>query len=353
MVVETGHVVVTVTELTPESGPDLIEAWTLVRRETDAEVNPGDPPYPAAELTAEVFVPNEATRYRAWLAHLDGEPVGEAVLALETDLGNEHLGGAEWLAVRPDFRGRGVGRALARTLLSASAAEDRSTVLAWVPSGPAAEVGATAAAWATRLGLIPATTERCSRVRVADLDRDLLRRWLDDAVAPGLGYRLVRYHDRCAPEHRAALVAANAAMQDAPTDDLDYTIPTFTSVGLDRREEQCDRKMITIAGTLALAPDGSAAGYSAIYVSRHRPQLAHQGDTGVVAAHRGNGIGKWLKAANLAWAEEIVPGFDVIETFNAESNPWMLQINEAMGFRPHVGYTGFQGDLVAVRALLG
>ena len=56
----------------------------------------------------------------------------------------------------------------------------------------------------------------------------------------------------------------------------------------------------------------------------------------------------WLKAENLRWAQELAPGFEVIETWNAQSNPWMLDINVAMGFRPHVIWRGFQGDLVGI-----
>ena len=43
----------------------------------------------------------------------------------------------------------------------------------------------------------------------------------------------------------------------------------------------------------------------------------------------------------------------MIETWNAQSNPWMLDINVAMGFRPHAMWRGYQGDLAAAREALG
>lgn len=105
--------------------------------------------------------------------------------------------------------------------------------------------------------------------------------------------------------------------------------------------------------TLALAPDGAAAGLSELQINTHRPELAGQGDTGVVADHRGHGLGRWLKAENLRLALDVEPRIRVVETYNAESNPWMLDINVAMGFRPHVGYEAFQGEVAAMRTIVG
>src|SRR5690606_33713786 len=107
------------------------------------------------------------------------------------------------------------------------------------------------------------------------------------------------------------------------------------------------------AQCVVLAPDGSGAGMSGMFVNGHRPVLAHQGDTAVAGDHRGHGLGRRLKAEDLRWAQERAPGFEVIETWNAQSNPWMLDINVAMGFRPHGIWWGFQGDLDAARAALG
>ena len=58
-------------------------------------------------------------------------------------------------------------------------------------------------------------------------------------------------------------------------------------------------------------------------------------------------------AENLRLALDTEPRVRVVETYNAESNPWMLDINVAMGFRPHIGYQAFQGDIAAVREVVG
>ena len=87
--------------------------------------------------------------------------------------------------------------------------------------------------------------------------------------------------------------------------------------------------------------------------SRLRPSLGRQGDTGVVAAHRGHGLGRWLKAENLRRALDHQPGIEVVETYNAESNPHMLAINVDMGFRPHRTYGMWQGPVADAAEALG
>src|SRR5690606_4435687 len=131
------------------------------------------------------------------------------------------------------------------------------------------------------------------------------------------------------------LCRALGAMTDAPLDDLDWTIPRLTTEQLTDREAAWARRGFEIATALALAPDGGAAGATQLLVSRHRPALGHQYDTGVLAEHRGHGLGRWLKAANLRQVLEQQPALAVVDTDNAESNPYMLAINVDMGFRPY------------------
>jgi mycothiol synthase len=106
---------------------------------------------------------------------------------------------------------------------------------------------------------------------------------------------------------------------------------------------------VLVFGSLALAPDGAAAGMTAIFVHPDRPRFAHQEDTAVVPVHRGYGLGRWLKAANLRQARGAVPEIEIVQTYNAETNGPMLDINVAMGFRPFRTYYAYQapaGDVV-------
>jgi hypothetical protein len=63
--------------------------------------------------------------------------------------------------------------------------------------------------------------------------------------------------------------------------------------------------------------------------------FAGQEDTIVVPEPRGHRLGTLVKVANLDLARAQRPELRVIDTCNADSNPYMVRINEAMGFRPH------------------
>ena len=80
-----------------------------VRAVTDAEVNPTDPPIPAAELAGELFAGWTRERRHVWLATLEGRPAGEVTARVEDGDDNRHRADVEWLAVDPAFRRRGAG----------------------------------------------------------------------------------------------------------------------------------------------------------------------------------------------------------------------------------------------------
>ncbi len=333
-------VAITIEEL-DASDEEQMDAWQDVRAETDRDINPHDPPAPVDELRLWLTKRTSQGYVRGWLASVDGVAVGEASFEFETTEANRHILSSDWLAVRPAYRRRGVADALLREVLTAARADEMTTLVLWShESDP--DVGR---AYAERLGLTQGTAERCSRVAVAEIDGSLIESWIEAGRSRTDGYRIVQFGERCPDEYLRAYLEASGSMSDMPTDDLEWSVPTIDEEAVRTREAVWAASKTTLARTLALAPDGSGAGISELYVNGYRPSLADQGDTGVVASHRGHGLGRWLKAENLRFAQRLVPGFAVIETYNAQSNPWMLDINVAMGFRPHVAWRGFQGDL--------
>ena len=331
---------ITVEELDPRD-PAQLEDWRSVRVETEAtELNPDDPPPPTDELCHHLEGRTTERYVRGWLARIDGEPVGEALFDFETNDENRHIASSDWIAVRSAFRRRGVADELLRTVLTTVVHDGITTLLVWAHE----RSPDVAAPWLARLGLVEAMAERCSRLRIGDLDEALVDRWVDDGRARSDGYRVVQFEDRCPDELLPAYLAAVAAMDDMPTDELEWQVTPVDEALIRSREAHWAAAGKKVARTLALAPDGSGAGFSELFVNGFRPSLADQGDTGVVPAHRGLGLGRWLKAENLRFAQRLSPTFATVETYNAQSNPWMLDINVAMGFRPHLVWRGFQGD---------
>ena len=335
-------------QVTPDRA-DLLEAVAAVRVETDREIDPDDQPVSGAELAGELFVPSAVHERLAWVATLDGEAAGALTLVTEPGEENRHLVDVESLAVRPHLRRRGVADALLRAGLGWAVDDGRTSFVLWVPALP----DGSGVAYATRCGTTLAQEERCSRLRIADLDRSLLDAWIVEGRSRSDGYRLEQFIGP-APDHLVeAVAAAHRAMEDMPTDDLEWTIPPMTPEKLRSRDDAWARSGWRYVSTLALAPDGSAAGLSELGINTHRPEVASQGDTGVRAEHRGRGLGRWLKAENLCQALDHEPRIHAVQTYNAETNPWMLAINVTMGFRPHIGYRAYQGQISDARRAIG
>ena len=336
--------VIEVVEVADGDGPAL-DGLVKVWRAVDAVVEPDDPPIPPEELRGDLFATPGFRRRIVWLATLDGTPAG----MVHTD---QHLDGVNdatvevYCLVDPAFRRRGVARALVSTAVARAVADGATSLIGW----PLDDAGA---GLCTALGMTRRSEDRCSRVRVVDIDPAQQARWIDEAPAQEAGYRLVGWVGTCPDEWAAPLAEAMAAMVDAPLDEIDWEPQVLDPAEQAERERWLGATGYDIVTTLALSADGEAAGVSQIMVSRLRPALARQGDTGVVAAHRGHGLGRWLKAANLRRALAHQPGIAVIETYNAESNPHMLAINVEMGFRPHRSFWTWQGPVPPAAAFLG
>ena len=126
-----------------------------------------------------------------------------------------------------------------------------------------------------------------------------------------------------------------SAINDAPTDDLDIEDEVFTP----------DRVRAYETSQFAQAVDG---GFHRVY-ARHRStgerrpdrgsprgrpsELAEQHDTSVVRSHRGHRLGLVLKAEMMLWLREAQPQVKSVDTWNAESNDFMISVNEVLGYR--------------------
>ena len=333
-----------VVEVTGADDPgfaDLFHVWGVVM----AELEPDDPPVVAGELAAELFTLPAHRRARAWVARRDGRPVGLVRTGRHLDGINDAI--AEiYVGVDPAERRRRVGSALLATALDAMDAEGVTSLIGFTHD----EAGA---GFCRAAGMTNRQDERCSRLRITDVDLEQQRRWIDEAPARAAGYRLETWVGVCPDEWAEPLAGALAAMVDAPIGDLDWHPQVQPGPEVQDRERWWDAQGYDTVTTLALAPDGSPAGASQLLVSRLRPEVAQQADTGVVGAHRGHRLGRWLKAETLRLALSREPRIAVVETYNAEENPYMLAINVDMGFRPHHVYGSYQGPVAGALAAFG
>ena len=96
--------------------------------------------------------------------------------------------------------------------------------------------------------------------------------------------------------------------------------------------------------------EGVAVGYTEILVNRHDPEILTQDDTLVDRAHRGRGIGRALKLANLENLRQVPEAAEArwIQTYTALDNAPMLALNRALGFREADVLSILEGELPAV-----
>jgi GNAT superfamily N-acetyltransferase len=77
---------------------------------------------------------------------------------------------------------------------------------------------------------------------------------------------------------------------------------------------------------------GTVAGLTEIEIHAIRKDLAYQGDTAVLAAHRGCGLGRYIKAGMVRWLRQQRPEITRLGTSTAADNVHMIRVNHQIGF---------------------
>jgi mycothiol synthase len=155
-----------------------------------------------------------------------------------------------------------------------------------------------------------------------------------DVPAPD-GYELVRWTGACPDELVDDLVHMNSVMNTAPRGDMDMEDMVFTQDRQRAWEEAYDRRGWTrwTAAAREVAT-GRLVAYTELTIFDDHPMLIEQDNTAVEPAHRGRGLAKFVKAANVRRVLDERPGTGHIQTWNAETNAAMLAVNVGLGFVP-------------------
>ncbi|HET9647351.1 MAG TPA: GNAT family N-acetyltransferase [Microlunatus sp.] len=255
------------------------------------------------------------------------EPV--AVLDLELPRrDNLHLVWAS-ITVHPDHRRQGHGSAVLEEVTRRARAEGRTTI--WLGT---AEDDAGSRAFLERHGFAYASHDARRRQVLAEVDDEAVERLRGSAREAAAGYQLERYVPPIADDVLADLVEVTEAINDAPMGDLTFEDEKFD---VDRlrdietaREGRGDRVYRMAARHRST---GRLGGHTLVVVNPLRPTRAGQGDTAVHRDHRGNRLGLLLKIEMMRWLAETEPQIEVIETWNHADNRYMIDVNEAIGYR--------------------
>jgi GNAT superfamily N-acetyltransferase len=304
-----------------------LRAWYDLRRQVEEHDLPGDPEIGWSRHVGQLRHPWPGTEVQAFLAHQDGELVGWFGFSLPLTE-NRDTAYLE-LQVHPAHRGRGVGRALVTEVKARVLELGRRRVISGL-TGPVAE------AFATGLGARAVLADTQRRLDLTTLDTDRVDALWAEATAHSTGYSLLQWVGATPEEHLEAVAALESRMTtDAPMDDLDWEQEVFDADRYRGRDAvMVARRNRAYTSAARHDPTGVVVGTTTLVVSDGVDDSAGQFQTIVEPAHRGHRLGLLLKVANLRFLQRHEPGVTRVDTWNADSNAPMLQVNVAMGFQP-------------------
>jgi GNAT superfamily N-acetyltransferase len=229
--------------------------------------------------------------------------------------------------VHPARRRQGLGSGVLRHAAARADAEGRTLLRAITYAGTAG------AKFAEHAGATAGLISIRRVVHLSQLPDGLVAGQRAKAEAAAAGYTLLSWVGATPPEYYARLTGVLNGFHDAPADE-----------GHERQAWDADRvrdefDIITkwdavrrYSVAAVHAQTGEMAGLTQVFVTPESPAWASQGLTAVARAHRGHRIGLLVKTAMLDWLATAEPGVEHILTDNADSNQYMISINELLGF---------------------
>ncbi len=256
---------------------------------------------------------------------VDGEMVALAHLSI-SEWDNTHLAWCD-MEVHPDHRRKKLGSELLDAMRS------RSRELGRTSMGADAWDGEVPHVFASRHGFERKSSAINRRQYLDRIDPGVVQQMYDDAAGHATSYELLRIVGATPDDMMEAVATMSAAINDAPTDDLDIEDEVFPPERIRDYENAQLARGDRLYRVLARHKEtGELAGHSVIAIEGDRPSIGHQHDTSVVRAHRGHRLGLLVKSAMLLWLAEAEPQLATVDTWNAESNDHMIAVNELLGY---------------------
>jgi len=298
----------------------------------DHEAIPEDPKRPF-EAVAQRFRMYSSMfdrwRWAAWTA--DRQLAGQMVVNI-SNTDNFHIRSA-YVVVHPEHRRRGIATGLLVQGLERieKEGETRTDKPLLLESWSTDRVPA-AAAFAKSIGATAGLRARSSQLDLAAVDRAKMREW---ASIDPQDYRLEWLDGETPDRLMANVITAQVTMNTMPREGLQWEDWKVTSEIVREWErltrERGQKRLMLLAIDEA---SGETASFTEIFYDPRVPSVLHQGGTATVPAHRGKGLGKWVKAMMIERVLRDLREAHYIRTENAGSNDAMLAINVGMGFKP-------------------
>jgi RimJ/RimL family protein N-acetyltransferase len=317
---------VLITRLDPDDHEALRGCHRVFTAAHDVD-DPQGPPEPYAAFAIWLTTGWGDTPGEAWAAR--DEPGGEVTGFYRINLPDKENLDAAFLFphVDPARRRRGLGSELLRHAAARATAEGRTVLRATTFAGTA---GAKFAAHAGAKAGLVSIRRVLHRRQVPD---GLVAEQRARAAAAAAAYTLVSWAGGTPPAYWEGLAGVLNAFGDAPADE-GYEHETWDAARVRDEFDNITRwDAVQRYSVAALHTEtGEMAGLTQVYTTAEEPAWAQQGLTAVARGHRGHRIGLLVKTAMLDWLATAEPAIEHITTDNADSNQYMIAINELLGF---------------------
>jgi len=323
-------------DITPVA-PEALEQLRAFHDVTDAVFAADVPDLPAGpfeELVAAARTPQTSRREVRWLLHDDGVAVGVARATFFLRDNTDQC--SVMVAVHPEHRRRGYGRALFHFLVGQARVEGRARMITEIAEPLVDGDSAPGPAFATGLGATRALDEIRRVLDLGDLDEARLDALEAEARSRSAGYETVSW---IGPTPDSVIDGYAQLMgqmsMDAPMGDVDWE-PEVWDADRVREQDQLvsDQRRTALLTAVRHQESGRLVAFSSMGLSKLQFDPAYQWNTIVLREHRGHRLGMLAKVINLRQLLREVPEARRIVAWNAESNTHMVAINDALGFRP-------------------
>jgi GNAT superfamily N-acetyltransferase len=315
---------------------DGLAAFAAVLEASDKEMWPDVSGYQLIDIRAFARFTGKSRRWEL-LAAYEGAGTGPVlgVALMEFPMLENPHSTEITLAVHPEQRRRGVGRALVEKMGERAVADGRRALNTIVDVPLSRVHDETVPAFAAAVGFESTLTGNVRHLHLPlDGDRRAgLRQVVADARDAG-DYRTHTFATPWPPEFLDDACTLFGVMStDEPAGDGERQAEQWDEERLRESEE-----LLAARGTRRFAavaehvPSGRLVAMTELDVANDAPHQAWQMITVVHPDHRGHRLGLAVKLANLDLLAERAPAVEFVQTGNASVNAPMIGVNEMMGF---------------------
>ncbi len=330
------------------AGADFWRRYHAYRRLRQEESRPDDPLRPddleeqrlKRDSPFDIEYRYEVAEHGVLVSWFSGSTSRPGTPAYES---NKHLFWAD-LYVHPGHRRRRIGASWVPVMLEIM--DRHGCTLAGI--GTEEDSGHAFLTW---LGAEPRLSSAENRLKLADVDWGMARRWIDEGRRRSPRTKLEFYEghlpERMWDDYAPQLTSM---LKTIPFEDLDMGEILVTPDHMRDFYARLDLGGELQYTVLTRELDGVISAVTDTTWAPYRPTIVNQRFTGVRGDARGRGLGKWIKAAMLIRLREIYPEIEWVVTDNAGSNAPMLAINKKLGFKQYRAETEYQISRAALAA---